>query len=71
MGHLCAEDDSFMELTKDIHFPVRDYTLTNNELDENDYPVNKPGDLNCLDFSGGVCETCEERNYSCWTFLGT
>ncbi|CAL5206603.1 unnamed protein product [Lathyrus oleraceus] len=43
MGHLCAEDDSFMELTIDIHFPVRDYTLTDIELDENDYPINKLG----------------------------
>ncbi|XP_058726944.1 small RNA degrading nuclease 5-like [Vicia villosa] len=47
-----SEDDwdgtlnlSFTELTKDIRFPVRDYTLTDTELDENKYPVDKPANF--------------------------
>jgi len=52
MQHLCAEEVrggtgslSFAELTKDIPFPVTYYTLTERDLEENEYPVNKPGNF--------------------------
>ncbi|XP_045828981.1 small RNA degrading nuclease 5-like [Trifolium pratense] len=39
---------SFEEITKDIPFPVEYYTLTGKDLEENEYPVNKPGFLSTL-----------------------
>lgn len=52
MWYLCAEEVrggtgslSFTELTKDIPFPVTYYTLTERDLEENEYPVNTPGDF--------------------------
>ncbi|WJX10191.1 Small RNA degrading nuclease 5 [Trifolium repens] len=39
---------SFEEITKDIPFPVAYYTLTEKDLEENEYPVNKPGFLSTL-----------------------
>ncbi|WJX16635.1 Small RNA degrading nuclease 5 [Trifolium repens] len=39
---------SFKEITKDIPFPVAYYTLTEKDLEENEYPVNKPDFLSTL-----------------------
>ncbi|XP_058728506.1 small RNA degrading nuclease 5-like [Vicia villosa] len=63
-------DLSFKELTKDIRFPVRDYTLTDTELDENKYPVDKPGFESTFPYDSGRpfhrmlaidCEMCITR----------
>lgn len=52
LWHLCAEGGcggtnslSFTELTKDIPFPVTYYTLTEKDLEENEYPVKNPGNF--------------------------
>ncbi|KAJ1407560.1 RNA exonuclease 1-like, exonuclease domain, partial [Sesbania bispinosa] len=65
----CGGTDSlsFMELTKGIPFPVTYYTLTEKELEENGYSVNKPGFLSTLPAPSGSpfhemlaldCEMC-------------